>query len=191
MEWLLETALLGLLAATLFHAMRLERALGVLKRDRAALEDLVVSFNSSTRAAEQGIERLHAAAEGAGRQVQRQAEVAAGLKEDLLFLTERGERLADRLDLLVRAARPLAQEAAPEPPPRLAERLHAERPPAERLHAERQPAERPPAERLYGERLHGERSPAERPHPDDPEPSAPRLRSQAERDLLRALRSAR
>ena len=78
MEWLLETALLGLLAATLFHAMRLERALGVLKRDRAALEDLVVSFNSSTRAAEQGIERLHAAAEGAGRQVQRQAEVAAG-----------------------------------------------------------------------------------------------------------------
>ena len=98
MEWLLETALLVLLAATLFHAMRLERALGVLKRDRAALEELVAGFNSSTRAAEQGIERLRAAAEGAGRQVQRQVDVAAGLKDDLLFLTERGERLADRLD---------------------------------------------------------------------------------------------
>ena len=66
MEWLLETALLVLLAATLFHAMRLERALGVLKRDRAALEELVAGFNSSTRAAEQGIERLRAAAEGRG-----------------------------------------------------------------------------------------------------------------------------
>ena len=57
MQWLLEIALLVLLAATLFQAMRLERALGVLKRDRAALEDLVTGFNSSTRAAEQGVER--------------------------------------------------------------------------------------------------------------------------------------
>ena len=32
MEWLLEIALVALLAATLFHAVRLERALGVLKR---------------------------------------------------------------------------------------------------------------------------------------------------------------
>ena len=42
MEWLLEIALIGLLLATMFHAVRLERALGVLKRDRAALEELVV-----------------------------------------------------------------------------------------------------------------------------------------------------
>jgi hypothetical protein len=149
MQWLLEIALLVLLAATLFQAMRLERALGVLKRDRAALEDLVTGFNSSTRAAEQGVERLRGAAEGAGRHVQRQIETATGLKDDLLFLTERGEKLADRLDALVRAARPLVQDAPPEPP---------------------QWAPPPPAE--------------------EPE-AAPRLRSQAERDLLRALRLAR
>ncbi len=71
MEWLLELALIGLLAATLFHALRLERALGVLRRDRAALEELVTGFNSSTRAAEVGVERLHAAADGAGRQIAR------------------------------------------------------------------------------------------------------------------------
>ena len=41
MEWALDLILIVLLAATLFHAMRLERALGVLKRDRAALEELV------------------------------------------------------------------------------------------------------------------------------------------------------
>ena len=182
MEWLLEIALVVLLAATLVHAMRLERALGVLKRDRAALEELVASFNGSTRAAEHGIERLHAAAEGAGRQMQRQVEVAAGLKDDLLFLIERGERIADRLDLLVRAARPLGQDLPPEPSPRFSERLHqAERPQAERSQAERAPAERAPAER----------APAERAPAEDTDPSGPRLRSQAERDLLRALRSAR
>lgn len=169
MEWLLETALLILLAATLFHAMRLERALGVLKRDRAALEDLVDNFNSSTRAAEQGIERLRAAAEGAGRQVQRQVETASGLKDDLLFLTERGERLADRLDLMVRAARPVAPPLSP-----------SAEPPEPTLRA----VDYPPAEDAA--------DPLPPPSASTARASAGAgLRSQAERDLLAALRMAR
>lgn len=142
MEWALDVVLIVLLAATLFHAVRLERALGVLKRDRATLESLVAGFNASTRQAERGIERLRATADGAGQQVARQAEAAMALKDDLAFLTERGERLADRLDGLVRTARPLAAEAAMTAAP-------------------------------------------------EPETPDPRLRSQAERDLLRALRVAR
>ncbi|MBV8097392.1 MAG: hypothetical protein JO110_29945 [Acetobacteraceae bacterium] len=109
-EWMLESVLMLLLAATLYHAFRLERALGVLKRDRSALEELVAGFNASTRQAEAGIERLRAAADGAGKQIAKQVEAAASLKEDLAFLSERGNRLADRLDVLVRAARPLAPE---------------------------------------------------------------------------------
>lgn len=108
MEWFLETGLIILLAATLFHAVRLERALGVLKRDRAALETLVAAFNASTRAAESGVERLRTATDGAGRQIQRQIDAATSLKDDLTFLVQRGEGLADRMDDLVRAARPLA-----------------------------------------------------------------------------------
>ena len=73
MEWTLEIVLVVLLAATLFHAVRLERALGVLKRDRVALEELVAGFNASTRQAESGIERLRAAADGAGRQIARRS----------------------------------------------------------------------------------------------------------------------
>lgn len=102
MEWLLELLLVVLLGATLFHALRLQRALGLLRRDRAALEELVTGFNSSTRAAEQGVERLREAADGAGRQIARQTEAAQTLKDDLLFLSDRGERLADRLERLVR-----------------------------------------------------------------------------------------
>jgi hypothetical protein len=147
MEWLLEIALIVLLAATLFHALRLERALGVLKRDRALLEELVAGFNASTRQAEQGIERLRAAADGAGRQVAKQIEAAGGVKDDLAFLTERAERMADRLDAVVRGAR----QMAPEPPRALF-----------------------------------------REEPPPPEPAGePRLRSQAERDLMQALRMAR
>src|SRR5271169_6546303 len=103
MEWLLEIVLVLLLAATLFHAIRLERALGVLKRDRASLEALVATFNASTRAAESGVERLRGAADGAGRQIQLRIDTASTLKDDLNFLVQRGEGLADRLDDLVRA----------------------------------------------------------------------------------------
>jgi hypothetical protein len=144
MEWILELVLLGMLAATMFHAVRLERALGVLKRDRATLEALVAGFNASTQQAEQGIERLRATADGAGRQIARQADAALALKDDLTFLMERGERLADRLDTLVRSARPLSPTGS-----------------------------------------------ATETLPDNAAPGEPRVRSQAERDLLKALRMAR
>jgi uncharacterized protein DUF6468 len=110
MEWTLEILLVVLLGATLFQAIKLERALGVLKRDRAALESLVVHFNTSTHQAEKGIERLRAAVDGAGRDIDNQLTKSVSLKDELAFMTERGDRLADRLDILVRAARPLAQD---------------------------------------------------------------------------------
>ena len=161
MEWLLEIALVTLLAVTLFHAVRLERALGVLKRDRVALEELVGAFNSSTAAAEQGIERLRTAADGAGRQVVRHIEAASAVKDDLQFLTERGNRLADQLDQLVRAAKPLARELPPPPEPRGYSISEIQSTPAEPMDASPLPG------------------------------SEGRMRSQAERDLLKALRMAR
>ena len=163
MEWLLEIALIGLLAATLFQALRRERALGVLKRDRAALEDLVRGFNSSTRAAEQGVERLHEAADGAGRVIARQIEGASGLKDDLQFLMDRGNRLADQLDHLVRAARPLALEAQVAPPRRYA---------------------LPDPDAYAADDMAPD-------HHSDGDGGEPRVRSQAERELLKALRMAR
>ena len=159
MEWLLELVLIGLLAATLFHAIRLERALGVLKRDRAALQELISGFNESTQAAEQGINRLRAAADGAGRGIARQIEIAQGLRDDLNFLSERGDGLADRLEQLVRAGKVTAQDIAPQA--------------ATHFTAPAIPVE-PPAARFV-------------PPPTD----EARPRSQAERDLLRALRIAR
>jgi uncharacterized protein DUF6468 len=116
MEWIVEIVLVVLLGATLFQAIRLERALGMLKRDRASLESLVIGFNTSTHQAESSIQRLRAIADGTGRQIEAQLAKSVSLKDDLLFLTERGDRLADRLDKLVRAARPVVGD--PSAPPK-------------------------------------------------------------------------
>jgi hypothetical protein len=132
MEWLLDIVLILLLAATLFHAVRLERALGVLKRDRAELQELIANFNASTRQAEIGIERLRGAADGAGRQIAQQVDAALALKDDLLLLIERGNLLADRMGALVHAGRPLASE-----PPHLTVVADADTQPRVRSQAER------------------------------------------------------
>jgi hypothetical protein len=112
MEWTLELVLVVLLGGTLFQAIRLERALGILKRDRASLESLVVGFNTSTHQVESGIQQLRSAADGSGRQIEAQLAQSLSLKDDLAYLTERGDRLADRLDALVRLARPLVLDRA-------------------------------------------------------------------------------
>jgi hypothetical protein len=166
-QLLLEGALVLLLGITLFHAVRLERALGVLKRDRAVLEDLVAGFNDSTRQAEAGVERLRAATDGAGRQIARQIEQAQRLRDDLAFLGERGERLAERLEGAVRAARMAGDTAAvtaafvapPAPPPAA--------------------PVNPPLSAGFAALA------------DNESIGGQKLRSEAERDLLRALRAAR
>ena len=175
MEWALDIILILLLAATLFHALRLERALGVLKRDRGELESLISGFNDSTRQAEQGIDRLRQTAEGAGRQMAKQIEIASSLKDDLMFLSERSDRLAERLDQLVRAARPLAVEPTVPPGSDMIEPVETM---AQTASVEAEPP-RPARPTLV-------RSP---PEPREHEPPQ-RLRSQAERDLLRALKMA-
>ncbi len=176
-QFLLEGALVLLLGATLFHALRLERALGVLKRDRAVLEELVAGFNESTRAAEAGVERLRTATDGAGRQIARQIELAQRLRDDLGFLIERGDRLAERLEGGVRAARMYADQQASAP---VAVSQMMGRPAPVVSAAPPQPLPFALAEGGGQASLAGG------------EPGGgPRLRSEAERELLRALRAAR
>ncbi len=156
-QWGLELLLTGLLTVTLFHAFRLEKALGALRRDRSALEELIAGFNDSTRQAEGGLERLRAVADGAGRQIARHVDQAKVLKNDLVFLSERGEKLADQLDKLVRQVRPAgeATSVSQAVPIRPMSVLHAV----------------PPG-------------------PSVPEVDS-RVRSEAEKELLRALRMTR
>ena len=104
-EPLIELVLVALLIATLFHAVRLERALGRLRRDRAALETLMGGFYESAKQAEGGVERLRLAADGVGRQLVRQVDLGQTLKNDLETLLPAGERLADKLAGLIQGGK--------------------------------------------------------------------------------------
>jgi hypothetical protein len=77
----------------------------------AALRREGAGLAAATEAAEAALARLRATAEGSGRMVAERTAAAERLRDDLAFLTERAEMLADRLDGLVREARPHTTEA--------------------------------------------------------------------------------
>ena len=157
MQWVLELGLMGLLIATLVHAVRLGRALAAIKRDREPLEALVASFAEGTREAQAGVDHLRQTADGAGRRITQQIELAGGLRDELSYVADRAERLADRLDQLVRDNRGF-EVRSPEAPARAV----------------------PPISPGFMARASEREAPG---HQD-----GPKVRSQAERDLLQALR---
>ena len=194
----LDVLLVVLLGATLVQALRLERTLGALRRDRGEFERMIAGFDGATRQAEAGLDRLRGAADGAGRQIARHIEQASSLHQDLDFLTARGEKLADRLEMLVRIARgqagatPAALGPAAFTPAAPTSPLST--PPLPATPAATAPLPPPSS------------PPPSPPPPSSPPPSPPRggvpsypapafppapRRAQAERDLLRVLQATR
>ncbi|NGM21735.1 hypothetical protein G3576_17055 [Roseomonas stagni] len=113
MEWLLEAALVAGIIAALPPALRLERALSGLSKDKSAVMDSVRGFTEATKQAEASIGRLRATADSASRSVAEQVAAATALRDDLRFLTERAGVAADRLDTGLRGGgRPPVPEAA-------------------------------------------------------------------------------
>jgi hypothetical protein len=124
----------ALLVATISYAAVLNRRLGVLRGDRAKLDELVQSLTLSAQRAEAGIMGLKKAAEDSGQRLEKKIEAAGGLRDDLAYLIERGGAIADRLEGTIRARRdgPKAEERKPEPKPpnsaRVEPRLATEEP---------------------------------------------------------------
>jgi hypothetical protein len=120
-----------LLVATIGYAAVLNRRLGVLRGDRAKLEELVQGLTVAAQRAEAGIHGLKAAAEDGGKRLESTIGEAQSLRDDLTYLLERGASIADRLEGTIRARRDGAKpepyerkrEAKLDPPQRVQPRL--------------------------------------------------------------------
>lgn len=119
LEWGLQIVLLLLLGTAIPFALRLERALREIRADRSAMDGSAQGLGEATRMAEAAMVRLRASAELAGRQVAERMATAEPLRDDLRYLVERAEAMADRLEGLVRVGRPMTQDIprAAEPAP--------------------------------------------------------------------------
>lgn len=167
---LLDVIIIVLLAATIVYAVILNSRLAQLRDNRDDLARLVAAFNDATARAESGIPKLRRAAEDAGNALQERVEKAQTLRDDLAFMIERADSMAGKLENSVRQAREEARPAAP--PPAMPQVAPARAPRPAKAAAEPVPMPVEPEE----------------PHLSDPLDDE---RSEAERELLRALQAVR
>jgi len=104
---LLDVAIIALLGTTIGFAAVLNRRLAAWRQDRGEFERLIKDFTRAAERADTAIARLKTASEAAQPLEAAMAKVE-GLREDLSYLIERGEPLADRLMQAVRMTRPSA-----------------------------------------------------------------------------------
>lgn len=94
-----------LLAATIAYAAVLNNKLNQLRKNRDDLAKLVAAFNDATVRAEAGIPKLKRASEEASSTLLDRVEKAQSLRDDLAFMIERADAMANRLEGTVRTAR--------------------------------------------------------------------------------------
>ncbi len=90
-----------LLVATICYAMVLNRKLESLRRGKEEMERLAASFGEATIRADENIGKLRETA----TELQKGIGNAQSLHDDLVFLIERGDKVADHLEETVREAR--------------------------------------------------------------------------------------
>lgn len=118
-DTIMDLAIISLLVPTIVYAVILNRRLSALRNSRDELAKVVSSFNEATMRAEAGIPKLKKATLDANNALQERVEKAHALRDDLAFMVERAEETADRLEGAVRTTRvvdaPQAVPAAPTP----------------------------------------------------------------------------
>ena len=95
---ILDILVAGLLVAVIIYAVRLNRSLSVLQKSKQELEQLLSGFSDSTEKAERAVQNVKDATSQNKDMIGGLLSEAEGLKEDLAFLIDRGNTVADRLD---------------------------------------------------------------------------------------------
>ncbi|HTS92954.1 MAG TPA: DUF6468 domain-containing protein [Stellaceae bacterium] len=106
-----------LLVATIVYVLRLNRRLGVLRDDKAKLEELIRGLTVASENARAGILGLKDAAGEIGKELQKRITAGQLLRDDINYLIERGGAVADRLEGTVRTRREAPSRAGGEDRP--------------------------------------------------------------------------
>ncbi|MEK9596126.1 MAG: DUF6468 domain-containing protein, partial [Rhodospirillaceae bacterium] len=94
---ILDVMLVILLIATIIYALMLNRRLSLLRSDGVEMEDFIQRLNSASQRAEGALSGIKMTAENAQAIMAENAGKAAALRDELLFLIDRGEKLSDDL----------------------------------------------------------------------------------------------
>lgn len=121
LELIINLIIIALLVPTIIYAYRLNHSLKILRENQNSLAQLVNALNEATFKAENSIPKLKSVTEHSSEGLKEVVDSAKELKDDLLFINERADNLADRLENVISTSRtsvqPGGQTAAAEEEP--------------------------------------------------------------------------
>lgn len=105
LELIINLAIIALLIPTIIYAYKLNKNLSLLRQNQSSLSKLISSLNEATYKAENSIPKLKSVTEHSSEGLKEVIDSAKNLKDDLTFINERADNLADRLENVISAGR--------------------------------------------------------------------------------------
>ncbi len=105
LELVINIIIIALLIPTIIYAYRLNNSLKILRQNQDSLAQLVNALNDATFKAENSIPKIKSVTEHSSEGLKEVVDCAKGLKDDLLFINERADTLADRLENVINTGR--------------------------------------------------------------------------------------
>jgi peptidoglycan hydrolase CwlO-like protein len=102
---LIDVVVAILLVTVIVYAIRLNASLSALKANKAELEQLLANFTKSTNQAEASVARLSSSAKETAQSLQTNVTRAQELRDDLSFMTDRANEIAERLEVAIGESR--------------------------------------------------------------------------------------
>ena len=113
----LDVALVAMLAGAIFYAVRLNRTIEALREGKGELAALVGRFDDAAAHAERSIAKLGQATAEQGKALDSAIAEAQALRDELAFMLERGDTVADRIANLTPAKPAAVSALKPAPKP--------------------------------------------------------------------------
>ena len=105
LELIINLLIIVLLVPTIVYAYKLNKNLTLLRENQNSLSRLISSLNDATVKAESSIPKLKNVTEASSQSLKDVVDNAKTLKDDLTFINERADNLADRLENVIHDGR--------------------------------------------------------------------------------------
>lgn len=112
LEFIVDVVIIALLIPTIVYAYNLNKSLNMLRQNQKSLAQLVSALNEATFKAESSIPKLKSVTEHSSEGLKEVVDNAKELKNDLLFINERADSLADRLENVISSSRNIENKPA-------------------------------------------------------------------------------
>lgn len=110
LELIINLVIIVLLIPTIIYTYNLNKSLNILRQNQKSLAQLVAALNEATFKAENSIPKLKSETEHSSEGLKEVVDSAKEIKNDLLFINERADSLADRLENVISTSRSVKPE---------------------------------------------------------------------------------